>query len=206
MAGEKASTADDRTSRNAPPIQVGRETRRWRQARGLTLAQVSERSGLNIGYLSQIENDKALPSLDSLATIAAALDVPPAWLLLDASPPPRVVRASERPRADGSGGAVMTEVDAGTSRDVCILEALVPPGASTGVHAHQGDEHHLVLSGRWRLTQGGRTFELGPGDYLAWDPTIPHDVENIGNEPGRLLVIYPRAGRRPPAAEGRSRA
>ena len=89
---------------DAPPrLPVGREVRRWRQSRGLTLAQVGERSGLNVGYLSQIENEKAVPSLDALATIAAALDVPPAWLLLDSAVPPRVVRAAERP-ASGEGG------------------------------------------------------------------------------------------------------
>ena len=48
----------------APPVprnrpQVGRQIRHWRSQRGLTLAQVAERSGLNVGYLSQIENDKA---------------------------------------------------------------------------------------------------------------------------------------------------
>jgi mannose-6-phosphate isomerase-like protein (cupin superfamily) len=177
-------------------LNVGRETRRWRRTRGLTLAQVSEGSGLNIGYLSQIENEKAVPSLDALASIAAALDVPAAWLLLDSSVPPRVVRADERPRSEGPGGSVLTEVDGGTSRDVCILEAGAPPGHATGVHAHAGDEHHVVLSGRWRMTQGDHTIELGPGDYLAWDPSVPHDVENVGDEPGRILVIYPRRGRR----------
>ena len=190
----------------APRIAVGREVRRWRQTRGLTLAAVGERSGLNIGYLSQIENDKAVPSLEALATIAAALDVPPAWLLLDSSAPPRVVRATERPRADAPGGAVMTEVDAGTSRDVCILEVTAPPGHSTGVHAHHGDEHHLILSGRWRLTQGDHSVELGPGDYLAWDPVVPHDVENIGAGTGSILVIYPRRGRRATAGEAGGRA
>jgi mannose-6-phosphate isomerase-like protein (cupin superfamily)/DNA-binding XRE family transcriptional regulator len=175
---------------------VGRETRHWRLTRGLTLAQVGERSGLNIGYLSQIENDKAVPSLDALVAIAAALEVPVAWLLLDSTPPPRVVRATERPRVDTTTGAELTEVDAGTSRDVCIIEAIVPPGGSTGVHAHRGDEHHVVLSGRWRMTQGDHVLELGPGDYIAWDPTQPHDVENIGDEAGRLLVIYPRHTRR----------
>lgn len=177
-------------------VQVGRETRRWRQTRGLTLAQVSERSGLNIGYLSQIENDKAVPSLEALASIATALDVPAAWLLLDSSMPPRIVRARERPRTKGPGGAVLTEVDAGTSRDVCILEVTAPPGHATGVHAHHGDEHHVVLSGRWRMTQGEHTVELGPGDYLAWDPAVPHDVENIGEEEGTILIVYPRRGRR----------
>ncbi len=192
-----------------PRIAVGREIRRWRQARGLTLAQVGERSGLNIGYLSQIENDKAVPSLEALAAIAGGLDVPPAWLLLDSTTPPRVVRLADRPRVDGPGGAVMTEVDGGTSRDVCVLEVSVPPGQATGVHAHQGDEHHVVLTGRWRLTQGAHVTELGPGDYLAWDPAVPHDVENVGDEAGTMLVIYPRRGRRVagpggPEAGGRS--
>ena len=203
MSTEKLPAADDgQRQAPAPALSVGRETRRWRQARHLTLAQVSERSGLNIGYLSQIENEKAVPSLEALASIAAALDVPAAWLLLDSAPPPRLVRVQDRPRSPGPGGAEISEVDAGTSRDVCILEAVVPPGHATGVHAHAGDEHHVVLAGRWRLTQGEHVAELGPGDYLAWDPLIPHDLQVIGDEPGRILVIYPRHAARRPAQPG----
>lgn len=174
---------------------VGREVRRWRRERGLTLAQVGEESGLNVGYLSQIENDKAVPSLEALAAVAAALDVPPAWLLLDGSPPPRVVLSDERPRSEGPGGGRISEVDGGTSRDLCIVEVVLPPGASTGVHAHAGDEHHVILEGRWRMTQGDHVAELGPGDYLAWDPTVPHDVECLGPGDGRMLMVYPRRGR-----------
>ncbi len=174
---------------------MGREARRWRRYRELTLAQVGERSGLNIGYLSQIENDKAVPSLEALGAIAMALDVPPAWLLLDGSTPPRVVRASERPTSAGPAGGRASEVDAGTSRDLRIIEVIVPPGGSTGTHAHQGDEHHVILGGQFRMTQGEHVAELGPGDYLAWDPTIPHDVECLGPEEGRMLMIYPRRGR-----------
>ena len=175
---------------------IGQAVRRWRRARELTLATVSERSGLNIGYLSQIENDKAVPSLDAVAAIAAALEVPIAGLFLDTATPPRVVRAAERPRFGPAGATVASEVDGGTSRDLCIIEANVPPGTSTGVHAHSGDEHHVILSGRWRMTQGEHSFELGPGDYIAWDPSIPHDAANIGDGPGRILIIYPRHRRR----------
>src|SRR3954470_10187220 len=202
LAADKDSPAPDRgvdgddgaPTADRPP--VGREIRRWRGTRQLTLARVAERSGLNIGYLSQIENEKAVPSLDALVSIARALDVPVAWLLLDSTPAPRVVRAAERPRVSDQMPE-LTEVDAGTSRDLCIIEAVVPPGRSTGVHAHAGDEHHVILSGRWRMTPGDHTAELGPGDYLAWDPSVPHDVENIGDEPGRMLIIYPRHRRRP---------
>jgi len=176
--------------------EVGAEVRRWRLTRGLTLAQVGDQSGLNVGYLSQIENGKAVPSLDALVAIAAAIDVPIAWLFLDSAPAPRVVRATERPRQAMADGGGLEEVDGGTARDVRILEAVAPPGCSTGVHAHTGDEHHLVLAGRWRMTQGDKSFEVGPGDYVAWDPTIPHDVESLGPETGRLLVVYPRHSRR----------
>lgn len=197
--------SDTKHQDTAAHVNVGRETRRWRRSRGLTLAQVSERSGLNVGYLSQIENEKAVPSLEALTSIARALDVPPAWLLLDSATPPRVVLAADRPRSDGLGGGTVLEVDAGTSRDVCILEVVVPPGRSTGVHAHLGDEHHVVLAGRWRMTQGDHEVVLGPGDYLAWDPTVPHDVESLGPEEGRLLMIYPRRGRTPAPSDDRSR-
>jgi len=174
---------------------VGGEVRRWRGTRGLTLSQVGERSGLNVGYLSQIENAKAQPSLDALAAIATALDVPIAWLFLDSAPAPRVVRAADRPRRMMADGGAMEEVDGGTARDVRIIEAVVPPGCSTGVHAHSGDEHHVILAGRWRMTQGDESFEVGPGDYVAWDPTIPHDVESLGPDTGRILVVYPRHAR-----------
>jgi len=191
LSREKDATGAPATRRP----DVGCEVRRWRQTRGLTLAQVGDRSGLNVGYLSQIENSKAIPSLDALVEIAAALEVPVAWLFLDSAPPPRVVRAADRSRATGLGGGILEEVDGGTARDVRILEAIVPPGGSTGIHAHTGDEHHVVLAGRWRMTQGETSVEMGPGDYLAWDPTIPHDVECLGPDPGRLLVIYPRHAR-----------
>ena len=173
---------------------VGKEIRRWRHERGLTLARVAELSGLNLGYLSQIENDKASPSLDALAAIGAALDVPIAWFLLAEAPPPRVVRAGDRPRLRVGKGHV-TEVDGGHARDVRILEAHVPGGTRTGLHAHAGEEHHVVLSGQWRMSQGDHSFDLGCGDYLSWDASVPHDVENIGSEPASMLVIYARRGR-----------
>src|SRR6266850_343652 len=78
-----------------PPL-VGRQVRRWRSERGLTLAKVAEAANLNVGYLSQIENDKASPSLTCLSSIAGALDVPIAWFLIDETATPEVTRAADR--------------------------------------------------------------------------------------------------------------
>jgi mannose-6-phosphate isomerase-like protein (cupin superfamily)/DNA-binding XRE family transcriptional regulator len=187
--------------RNAPPTDsvpervrpcVGPQVRRLRKERELTLAQVAQRTGLNVGYLSQIENDKASPSLETLGALGAALDVPITWFLLDSTPGPQVVRAADRRSWRGPGGVTVTEVDGGLSRDVRIVVASSRPGERTGLHAHAGDEHHLVLSGRVRLFQGAHAVDLGPGDYLLWDATIPHDSEVIGPEPAELLIITHR--------------
>ena len=59
----------------------------------------------------------------------------------------------------------------------------MPVGHRTGFHAHPGDEHHVVLSGRLRITQGESVVEAGPGDYVLLDGTLPHDAETIGDEP-----------------------
>jgi transcriptional regulator with XRE-family HTH domain len=208
---EVASAAKDRGGEAAPRAgrcpKVGRQVRRWRADRALTLAKVSERSGLNVGYLSQIENDKAVPSLEALSALADALEVPIGWFLIDDTRPPRVVRASERPTRASPWGGRIERVDGGGARDISIIQVHAEPGTRTGGHAHAGDEHHIVVSGRWRMEQNDHEVEVGPGDYLAWDAQLPHDVELLGDEPGSMLIVSvhattwdPTAGRETEAA------
>jgi transcriptional regulator with XRE-family HTH domain len=169
------------------PPAVGAQIRRWRAERGLTLAKVAQGAGLNVGYLSQIENDKASPSLACLSAIASALDVPIAWFLVDESRPPEVTRAADRRWRERPDGRA-SRIDARSS-DISIVEVEALPGTSAGLHTHSGDEHHLILGGRYRMTQGEHVVEIGPGDYLRWDGLIPHDAEVISEEPGRMLII-----------------
>jgi len=170
------------------PPAVGRQVRHWRAERGLTLAKVAEATGLNVGYLSQIENDKASPSLSCLSALSSALDVPIAWFLVDETRPPEVTRGADRRWRETPGGRA-SRVDAHGSSDISIVEVNVEPGNGTGVHSHTGDEHHLVTAGRFRLTQGDHVTELGPGDYLRWDGLVPHAAEAIGEEPASMLIV-----------------
>jgi transcriptional regulator with XRE-family HTH domain len=179
---------DAATAAGGSRLAVGSQIRRWRNVRERTLAQVAAQSGLNVGYLSQIENDKASPSLAVLGRIADALDVPAAWFLMGDVPPPTVVRAAERPVVASELGRI-EYVDGRASRDVTIVEGIARPGGRVGMHVHPGDEHHLVLRGRFRMTQGEHTVELGPGDYLRWDGSVPHDAEVIGDEEAALLIV-----------------
>jgi ribosome-binding protein aMBF1 (putative translation factor) len=54
-----------------------RATRRWR---GLSQTEVSERCGISQGYLSDLESRRRKGGQETLAKLAAALDVPADWL------------------------------------------------------------------------------------------------------------------------------
>ena len=49
-----------------------------------------------------------------------------------------------------------------------------------------------MIAGQMRATQGDHQVELGPGDYLLWDASIPHNAEVIGSEPIEVLIISSR--------------
>ena len=189
MVGNNMDDGGEAAPRPRRRPRIGAQVRRLRTDRGLTLARVGELTGLNVGYLSQVETDKASPSLETLAALADAFGVPLSWLLVEAVPPPRVVRRGERRAWTGPGEVRGEEVDGGLSRTLRIVEVRSPPGARIPLHADPGEEHHLLLEGRLRLSQGEHAVELEPGDYLVWDGGFPHYVENVGDGPARILIV-----------------
>lgn len=60
------------TRRSAASVSIGRRLRSLRQQRVLTQAQVAERAGLDVNYISQIERGRRDPSLSSLSALAKA--------------------------------------------------------------------------------------------------------------------------------------
>lgn len=63
------------------PGTIGSRIRSRRQSLGLTLKQVADREDLHTGNLSELENDKYLPSVPALIALSHTLDVSVDWLL-----------------------------------------------------------------------------------------------------------------------------
>lgn len=63
------------------PDTIGSRIRTRRQSLGLTLKDIADREGLHTGNLSELENDKYLPSVPALIALSRALDVSVDWLL-----------------------------------------------------------------------------------------------------------------------------
>jgi uncharacterized cupin superfamily protein len=89
-----------------------------------------------------------------------------------------------------------------------VTMARVPPGKeSFAYHAHKGDEEWIyIVSGRGRAEIGDKTFEVGPGDFMAFPtPSIGHHLTNpydadlvylTGGERGRVDVgEFPTLGK-----------
>ena len=160
---------------------VGAQVKRWRRERGLTLATVAERSGLNVGYLSQIENDKASPSLTCLGVDRRRPRRPDRLV-----PDRRGAGAAGRPRrrahrATAARHGRIEQVDGNVSRDLSIIEAVADPGTRTGAHSpFRGRASHR------------------PARPVAADPGRPRDRGRAR----RLRAL----GRHDPARRGGARA
>jgi transcriptional regulator with XRE-family HTH domain len=57
-------------------MKIGTTIRGYRLQKGLSQGDVEKRTGLLRCYLSRVENGHTVPSLDTLAKIASALDLP----------------------------------------------------------------------------------------------------------------------------------
>jgi transcriptional regulator with XRE-family HTH domain/quercetin dioxygenase-like cupin family protein len=85
-----------------------------------------------------------------------------------------------------------------TPQDVDFLEVTYQPGSEScppdSLMRHSGHEYGHVISGRMGVTIGFDTYELDPGDSVAFDSTMPHRLFAIGEE--TVEAIWVVVGRR----------
>lgn len=64
-------------------MNIGETIRNYRLQKGMSQGDIEKRTGLLRCYLSRVENGHTIPSLDTLAKIATAMDVPLAQFFHD---------------------------------------------------------------------------------------------------------------------------
>jgi transcriptional regulator with XRE-family HTH domain len=163
--------------------------RKRRRLLGLTLRQLCDRAGLSVGYLSQVENDKAVPTLGTLAQIAAALDVGLDYFVAQPEPADALSRAENRPRFSLPGSPVAYEALGsdypGSELSSYILH--IPPGYFSETVTHDGEEIVVILDGEIEQTLGGEVITLHSGDSLHYSGNTPHAYANRSDGPARLI-------------------
>lgn len=174
---------------SADPLQsLGDEIRRMRKVKGLTLSDVSRRTGLSIGYLSQVERGISGLSIKALKQVSDALDVQVAHLFHDTGPIVEaekgiIVRANRRRRLTFSGLGISDDLlSPSLSGKLEMLLSTLAPGATSGdePYTHKGEEAGLVLSGTFELWVEDRHFVLQQGDSFTFSSRLPHRYRNPG--------------------------
>ena len=119
-----------------------------------------------------------------------------------ASQPPAIVqRGGGRKIIDLASGVRWERLTPGADAMTDFLEVVYSPGGhSTDERRplrHDGREYGLIISGTLQANVGFESYELGPGDSIAFDSATPHEYLNktgdyvhaiwvvIHSEPGR---------------------
>jgi XRE family transcriptional regulator, regulator of sulfur utilization len=182
---------------------VGSRVRALRDAMGLSLRDLAERSGVSAPMLSQVERGETSPTLSVAGRIAAGLDLTLSQLLrLDEGRHVVVVRAGEGRSRERSGHRLEELTPPLPGQRADVSRHVLEPGAGTGgpadppMHEPGARETAVVLAGAPTLVIDGEDLDLADGDAVTFDADLPHRFENRGERPAEFLAVVAAGLRR----------
>jgi transcriptional regulator with XRE-family HTH domain len=167
-----------------------------RTKRGVSLSALAEIAQLSKSTLSELERGQGNPSLDTLWTLARALNVP-LHALFTEHPQHGVhlVRFNGAEVIADEGGLVTRHLLSLHNRgdvEVYVLTLEADGRRESEGHGPGQVEHVIGISGRVEVGPNGRGVVAGRGDLVSYPCDVPHHYAPVGG-PARFLVIqdYP---------------
>ncbi|GAA1778908.1 helix-turn-helix domain-containing protein [Agromyces lapidis] len=173
---------------------VAPRLRALRTRRGLTLAELSEETGISASTLSRLESGGRRPTLDLLIRLAAVYRAS----LDDLVGAPQIADPRVHPKPfyrDGTAIIPLTR----SNPDVHAFKMVLPghpPDAPVPQRAHEGYDWVYVLSGRVRLALGDDEILLDAGEAAEFDTRVPHGTASASLEPAEVLNLLSAQGER----------
>jgi len=192
---------------DALPDDIGQRLRGVREERGIGLRELSRRLGVSPSALSQIETGRTSPSVMTLYSIVTELEMSldDLFRVAPARPPAQspsiqngrhpaadvVVHAENRNTIDLGTGVRWERLTPLAEASADFIFVTYERGSSSSwepiAERRPGREYGLVLSGRIRVGLGLEEHELGPGDSIAFDTSLPHRIDNAGDGPATAV-------------------
>ena len=110
---------------------------------------------------------------------------------------PLVVGPREGVTIRGPAGGPLTVKVRGeqTNGTLTALENVIAPNDGPPLHTHANEEESwYVLEGDFRFMLGAEIRSAPVGSFVFVPRGTPHCFQNVGDEPGRLLVLFTPAG------------
>lgn len=180
---------------NAPP-EVGATLQRLRLARGLTLEDLSRIAGVSKSMLSQIEREKANPTIAITWRLANALGVQIGELLsseVRSAELIRVVDAHEIPTLPGAHAGyslrILGPMDLAGKYE--WYELILAPGGELASQAHDPGtgEHLTVITGTIELEVAGEKKKIRHGATARYSADHNHVIRNIGKTEAKAVLV-----------------
>jgi transcriptional regulator with XRE-family HTH domain len=192
-----------RSATEDPRLRLGPALRQLRRAGGLTLQELSQRSGLASSTLSKIENNLISPTYDSILRLADGLKIDVAQLF-----DPKSIQMSLGRRSvtrDGRGASYKTDqydyemlcTDLSQKRFFPIVATIKANSVADfgALPKHAGEEFIYVLAGQVEIhTEHYEPVGLGPGDCIYFDSSMGHGCVSAGKKPARILWVTSESG------------
>ncbi|MGO1506459.1 MAG: helix-turn-helix domain-containing protein [Microbacterium sp.] len=165
---------------------IGPRLQELRARSGLTLAALSQETGISKSTLSRLETGQRRPSLELLLPLARVHRLPLDDLV--GGPETGDPRIRLRPRRVNGRTVVPLTRQPGQRHawKVIVPRTTVAPAMST----HAGSAWIYVLSGRLRLIVGTRDLALGAGEVAEFDTRVPHWFGSDGEHDAEILTIF----------------
>ena len=183
------------TASNSPP-EVGATLQRLRLARGLTLEDLSRVAGVSKSMLSQIEREKANPTIAITWRLANALGVEIGELLSNhqkAVDTIRLLEAHETPTLPGTHAGYVLRIlgPMELAGKYEWYELTLAPGGELASQPHDPGttEHLTLLNGAMELEVGTAKKKVKPGATARYPADLPHAIRNPGKSEAKALLV-----------------
>lgn len=181
-------------------IKISYKIKESRKSKKITVQQLADQSNVSKGLISQIENNRTVPSLPVLMNIIHALQLDLKDFFQDISPGDQaqkvfVIKAKDyKPfQKESTRGfaykRIFTHTLSGGPVDFILLT--LKKGASRNKVVHtDAYEYKYVIKGKVAYLIDGQEYILDEGDSLFFDGRLGHSPSNIGKTEALLLVMY----------------
>lgn len=164
---------------------IGSKIRMLRDEAGLTATELAARADLSPSMLSQVERETVTPSISSLRRIAATLNVPAFYFLIEANELDGMVvrRQDRRTLRPPDYRAIYQLLSPSLDKRIEMMSFELAPGETTceTPMAHEGEECLVVVTGQFKVVLPDREVILETGDSIYFERLLPHQLINTGN-------------------------
>jgi len=179
---------------------LGDKIRTKRTQKNITLEQLANKAGVSKGLISQIENNRTVPSLPVLFNIIHSLDEDLKTFFEDMHDSIHkghvlIIRKGQEklfekePVKGFSYKRILTRSIATQAADVVLLE-LKKNAVRKQMISTDAFECKYILKGHVEYQVEKEIFTLDEGDTLFFDGRAKHRLKNIGSTEALILVFY----------------